>query len=43
MMGDDEYREFYTEEPRPTPEERGDAEELIASGGYDSWETFLVD
>lgn len=33
VMGDDEYRGFYIEVPRPTPEEWGDAEELIASGG----------
>lgn len=42
-MGDDEYRGFYIEVPRPTPEEWGDAEELIASGEYDSRETFLAD
>ena len=41
VMGDDEYRGFYIEVPRPTPEEWGDAEELIASGEYDSRETFL--
>lgn len=35
-MGDDEYRGFYIEVPRPTPEEWGDVEELIASGKYDS-------
>ena len=29
--------------PRPTPEEWGDAEELIASGEYDSREAFLAD
>lgn len=43
VMGDDEYRGFYIEVPRPTPEEWGDAEELIASGGYDSREAFLAD
>ena len=32
VMGDDEYRGFYIEVPRPKPEERGNAEELIASG-----------
>lgn len=42
-MGDDKYREFYIEVPRPTPEEWGDVEELIASGEYDSRETFLAD
>ena len=32
VMGDDEYRGFYIEVPRPKPEERGNAEKLIASG-----------
>lgn len=35
VMGDDEYRGFYIEVSRPTPEEWGDAGELIASGEYD--------
>lgn len=43
VMGDDEYRGFYIEVPRPAPEEWGDAEELIASGEYDSRKTFLAD
>lgn len=43
VMGDDEYRGFYIEVPRPTPEEWGDAEELIASGEHDSREAFLAD
>ena len=43
VMGDDEYRGFYIEVPRPTPEEWGDAEELVASGEYDSREAFLAD
>lgn len=43
VMGDDEYRGFYIEVPRHTPEEWGDAEELIASGEYDSREAFLAD
>ena len=43
VMGDDEYRGFYIEVPRPTLEEWGDAEELIASGEYDSREAFLAD
>ena len=43
VMGDDEYRGFYIEVSRPTPEEWGDAEELIASGEYDSREAFLAD
>ncbi|MDN0064914.1 hypothetical protein [Bacteroides gallinaceum] len=42
-MGDDEYRGFYIEVPRPTPEEWGDVEELIAFGEYDSREAFLAD
>ena len=41
-MGDDEYWGFYIEVPRPTQEEWGDAEELIASGEYDSREAFLA-
>lgn len=36
VTGDDEYRGFYIEVPRPMPEEWEDAEELIASGEYDS-------
>ena len=43
VMDDDEYRGFYIEVPRPAPEERGDAEELVASGGYDRREAFLAD
>ena len=43
VMGDDEYRGFYIEVPRPKPEEWRDAEELIASGEYDSREAFLAD
>ena len=43
VMGDDEYRGFYIEVPRPAPEEWGDAEELVASGEYDSGEAFLAD
>ena len=43
VMGDDEYRGFYIEVPRPTPEEWGDAEELIASGEYDGREAFHAD
>ncbi len=42
-MGDDEYRGFYIEVPRPTPEEWGNAEELIASEEYDCQEAFLAD
>ncbi len=42
-MGDDGYRGFYIEVPRPEPEEWGDAEDLIASGEYDSREAFLAD
>lgn len=43
VMGDDEYRGFYIEVPRPTPEEWGNAEELVASGEHDSREAFLAD
>lgn len=43
VMGGDEYRGFYIEVPRPAPEEWGDAEELIATGEYESWESFLED
>lgn len=43
VMGGDEYRGFYIEMPRPTPEEWEDAEELIASEEYNSREAFLVD
>lgn len=43
VMGDDEYRGFYIEVPRPTPEEWGDAEELVASGEHDSRKAFLAD
>ena len=43
VMGDDEYRGFYIEMPRPAPEEWSDAEELIASGEYNSQEAFLAD
>ena len=43
VMGDDEYGGFYIEVPRPTQEEWGDAEELLASGEYDSREAFLAD
>ena len=42
-MGDDEYRGFYIEVPRPAPEEWGDAEDLIASREYDSREAFLAE
>ena len=43
VMGDDEYRGFYIEVPRPMPEEWGNAEELIATGEYESRESFLED
>ena len=42
VMGDDEYRGFYIEVPRPTPEEWGNAEELIVSGEYDNREGGLA-
>lgn len=43
VMGDDDYRGFYIEVPRLAPEEWGDAEELIATGEYESRESFLED
>lgn len=43
VMGSDEYRGFYIEVPRPTPEEWGDFEDPIASGKYRSREEFLQD
>ena len=43
VMGDDEYRGFYIEVPRPTPEEWRNAEDLIASEEYVSREAFLAD
>lgn len=43
VMGDDEYRGFYIEVPRPTPEEWGNVEDLVTSGEYDSREAFLAD
>ena len=43
VMGDDNYRGFYIEVPRPEPEEWGNAEELIATGEYESRESFLED
>ena len=43
VMGDDEYRGFHIEVPRPAPEKWGYTEELIASGEYDSQEAFLAD
>lgn len=43
VMGDDDYRGFYIEVPRPEPEKWGNAEELIAAGEYESRESFLAD
>ena len=43
VMGDDEYRGFHIEVPRPTQEEWGYTEELITLGEYDSREAFLAD
>ncbi len=40
VMGDDEFRRFYVEFPRPTMEEWGDCDELIAEGEYESREEF---
>ena len=42
-MGDDEYRGFYIELPRPTPEEWGDCEASIVDGEYESKEEYLWD
>ena len=42
-MGDDEYRGFYIELLRPTPEEWGDCEASIADGEYESTEEYLRD
>lgn len=42
-MGDDEYRGFYIELPRPTPEEWGDCEASIVDGEYESKEEYLRD
>lgn len=42
-MGDDEYRGFYIELPRPTPEEWGDCKASIAEGEYESMEEYLQD
>ena len=40
-MGDNEYRGFYIELPRPTQEEWGDCEASIADGEYESTEEYL--
>ena len=42
-MGDNEYRGFYIELPRPTQEEWGDCEASIADGEYESTEEYLRD
>lgn len=42
-MGDDEYRGFYIELPRPTPEEWGDCEASIVDGEYESKQEYLRD
>lgn len=39
-MDNDEYRAFYIELPRPTPEEWGNCEVLIAEGEYEDKEEF---
>ena len=41
--GDNEYRGFYIELPRPTQEEWGDCEASIADGEYESTEEYLRD
>ena len=43
VIGDEEYRGFYIEVPRPTSEDWGNAEELIASGEYSSMDAYLSD
>ena len=43
VIGDEEYRGFYIEVPRPTPEDWTNAEELIASGEYSSMDAYLSD
>lgn len=40
VMGDDEYRGFYFEVPRPTPEQWGNIEESIAVGDYKNEEEY---
>ena len=40
-MGDDEYRGFYIEVPRPTLDEWGDCDELIEAGECDSREDYI--
>lgn len=43
VMGEDEYRGFYFEVSRPTPEEWADAEDLIVSEDFENEEEFLDD
>ena len=43
VIGDEECRGFYIEVPRPTPEDWGNADELIASGEYSSMDAYLSD
>ena len=43
VIGDEECRGFYIEVPRPTSEDWGNAEELIASGEYSSMDAYLSD
>lgn len=42
-MGDDEFRGFYIELPRPTPKQWGDCEKEIADGEYASEAEYLED
>ena len=42
-MGDNEYRGFYIELPRPTQAEWGDCEASIADGEYESTAEYLRD
>ncbi len=43
VMGDDEFRRFYIEIPRPKPEEWGNCEECIEDGEYETKEKFYED
>lgn len=43
VIGDEECRGFYIEVPRPTSEDWGNAEKLIASGEYSSMDAYQSD
>ena len=42
-MGEDEFRAFHVELPRPTPDEWGNCEEFIANGEYKNREEYIED